>query len=70
MKTLFSLSLAVVLAGLALTSTGCATPAYSAHERQQIINRNQSYEWAQAVDDWDTFWLSRPASRLTIWHVQ
>jgi hypothetical protein len=68
MKTL--LASVVVLAGLMLWCGGCATPAYSAHERQQLINRNQSYEFAQAVDDWDSFWLTRPASHLTIWHVQ
>ena len=68
MKTL--LAAVVVLGGLAMFSGGCASPAYSAHERQQIINRNQGYEYAQAVDDWDHFWLSRPASHMTIWNVQ
>ena len=68
MKTL--LALALLLTGLALTSSGCATPAYSANERQHIINRNQNYEYAQVVDDWDSFWLSRPASRMTLWNVQ
>lgn len=50
--------------------TGCATPAYSAAERNKMISRTWGYEARQAVDDWDSFWLLRPPSRLTIWHVR
>ena len=63
----FCLSL-VVLAGS--FSSGCATPAYSANERWQMISRNWAYEWKQAQDDIDAVLLLRPASRLTIWHVR
>lgn len=50
--------------------TGCATPAYSATERNKMISRTWNYEGRQAVDDWDEFWMLRPPSRLTIWHVR
>ena len=49
---------------------GCATPAYSAHERWQMIGRNWGYEWRQAQDDIDHILLLRPASNLTLWHVR
>jgi hypothetical protein len=68
MKSL--LAAVVILSGLALTSGGCATPAYSGHERAQLIGRNWGYEWAQAQDDIDNALLLRPASHMTIWHVQ
>jgi len=54
----------------ALLATGCATPAYSAAERSQMIQRNFDYNGAQAVDDWDDLFLLRPASHMTIWNVQ
>jgi hypothetical protein len=61
----------------ALSITGCArpfelgyTPGYTARERNQQIARNWDYEGKQLVDDWDSFWLMRPASQLTVWNVQ
>jgi hypothetical protein len=56
---------------MALTQAGCLfpTPAYSAHERQQMVNRNMDYEWRQAQDDMDHLLLLRPASHMTIWNV-
>ena len=64
------LALMVLLAGLTAFSSGCATPAYSANERAQMIARNWDYEWKQAQDDIDHALLLRPASQLTIWHVR
>lgn len=61
----------LLLSLLAIFGTGCfATPAYSPIERYQQIGRNWDYEGKQAVDDWDHFWLLRPASRMTIWNVK
>ena len=62
----------LVLVGSMLSGTlgGCATPAYSAHERWQMIGRNWGYEWRQAQDDIDHILLLRPASNLTLWHVR
>jgi hypothetical protein len=51
-------------------SSGFATPAYSGHERGQLIARDQNYEWRQAQDDIDHVLLLRPASSLTIWNVR
>jgi len=65
MKILFAL----MLIGMALAS-GCATPAYSGHERFQMITRNWNFEGKQINDDIDVLLLLRPASRLTIWHVR
>lgn len=59
-----------VLAGSMFLSSGCATPAYSAKERSQMIARNWDYEWKQMQDDIDNVLLLRPASHLTIWNVQ
>ena len=59
-----------LLAGGLFSMTGCATPAYSAQEREKMISRAWGYEAKQAVDDWDEFWLLRPPSRMTIWHVR
>jgi hypothetical protein len=59
-----------LLAGCMFLSTGCATPAHSPRERDAMITRTYRYEGRQAVDDWDTFWLLRPPSRLTVWHVR
>ncbi len=64
------IALLLLVAGTASLTTGCATPAYSAKEREALIRRNREYEFRQAVDDWDSFWLLRPASRLTIWNVR
>ncbi len=65
-----ALVLMVVLGGLSLMISGCATPAYSANERGQQIVRNWDYEWKQAQDDIDHALLLRPAGRLTIWNVR
>ena len=59
-----------LLAAGTFLSTGCATPAYSPRERNKMIARNWNYEARQAVDDFDSLFLLRPASRLTIWHVR
>jgi hypothetical protein len=59
-----------LLSGCMFLSTGCATPAYSAQERDAMLARTRRYEARQAVDDWDKIWLLRPPSRLTIWHVR
>ena len=67
MKRLALLALAAGSMGL---STGCATPAYTAQERNAMIARNWDYEIKQASDDWDSILLLRPASRLTIWNVR
>ncbi|HEV7299373.1 MAG TPA: hypothetical protein VGN72_08415 [Tepidisphaeraceae bacterium] len=64
------LALLVLAAGLTGLSTGCATPAYTAAERNAMIARNWDYEIKQASDDWDSILLLRPASRLTIWNVR
>lgn len=66
MKVLALLSL--ILLGSLIA--GCSTPAYTAQERRQQINRNWNYEGGQMVDDWDHFWLLRPASSLTLWNVR
>ena len=59
----------VLIAGM-FSMTGCATPAYSPTERDKLISRTWNYEGRMAVDDWDEFWMLRPPSRLTIWHVR
>lgn len=65
-------ALLVVLAGMMVTQTGCLfrTPAYTASERHALIKRNVVYEAQQITDDWDHFWMLRPASQLTIWNLQ
>ena len=60
----------LLLVAAGFFSIGCATPAYSAHERGQLIARNWDFEWKQAQDDIDHLLLLRPASRLTIWHIR
>lgn len=67
MKTLV---LGTLLLGLSVLATGCATPAYSARERGQMIVRNWDYEWKQAQDDIDSVLLLRPAGHLTVWNVR
>ena len=63
--------LSLVLLGTLSFAAGCfAPPAYSPLERYQQIGRNWDYEGRQGVDDWDHFWLLRPASRMTIWNVR
>ncbi len=70
MRSAKRLVLCGLLAALAASMTGCATPAYSARERDKMIARTWRYEYRQAVDDFDEFWLLRPPSRMTIWHVR
>lgn len=64
------IALLALLTAPLIFSTGCATPAYSPQERSALIARTWRYEGRQAVDDWDAFWLLRPPSRQTIWHVR
>jgi hypothetical protein len=59
-----------VVAGSMLFAGGCATPGYSAAERNQQIARNWDYELKQASDDVDHLLLFRPASHMTLWAVQ
>lgn len=59
----------MLVAGVS-SMTGCATPAYSAAERNKMISRTWNFEGRQAVDDWDEFWMLRPPSRMTIWNVR
>jgi hypothetical protein len=70
MKTIKPLALLLLAIGSSGLTTGCATPAYSAGERNAMIARNWDYEIKQASDDWDSLLLLRPASRLTIWNVR
>jgi hypothetical protein len=66
-KSIFALLLLVLAC---ITSTGCATPAYSGSERGQLIARNWEFEGKQINDDIDSILLLRPAGRLTIWHIR
>ena len=66
-----------LLAIAAMSIVGCArpgefgwTPAYSAHERGQLIARNWDYEGKQTQDDLDKILMLRPASHLTVWNVR
>jgi hypothetical protein len=63
--------LCIVVCAGALMSAGCLfpTPAYSAHERNQMVARNWDYEWRQAQDDMDHALLLRPGSGMTIWNI-
>jgi uncharacterized lipoprotein YajG len=63
-------ALLTLLAGSMLLMTGCATPGYSAQERNQQVARDMDYDLRQATDDFDHLMLLRPASRLTIWNVR
>jgi len=46
------------------------TPAYTAKENGQIINRNWDYDGKQLVDDTDYVMLWDTPSHLTIWNVR
>jgi hypothetical protein len=71
MRKLLSICLLAAAAVVSCFSSGClAPPAYSSIERAQQIGRNWDYEGRQGVDDLDHWLLLRPASKLTIWHVQ
>ena len=63
-------SLCLLLLGGMMAGTGCSAPAYSAAEREALIHRNISYDLKQTVDDWDSFWMLRPPSRLTVWNLR
>ena len=64
------LALVVLYGAMLVSSSGCATPAYSTGERWQLIGRNMAYEERIMQDDIDALLLLRPATRLTIWHVR
>lgn len=64
------LVLLALMAGSMVGLTGCATPAYTAQERNAMIARNWDYESKQITDDVDHLLLLRPAGRLTIWNVR
>ena len=75
MKKLLAASALLLI--VSSSAIGCArpgefgwTPAYSAHERGQLIARNWDYEGKQTQDDLDAILLLRPASRLTAWNVR
>jgi hypothetical protein len=60
-----------ILCGSMLMVGGCAaTPAYSGHERAQLIGRSIGYEYAQMQDDIDHALLLRPPSAMTQWNVR
>ena len=76
-----SFAMAVVVAGSALFSTGCAKtglendffapPAYSSGENIQRQIRYAQFDWSQAIEDFDrNITMSRPSSELTLWHVR
>ncbi len=70
-KVVRTASLLGLLAVIGLSSAGCfGTPAYTREERSRLISRSMRYEFGQAVDDWDSFWMLRPPSRSTIWNVR
>ncbi len=64
------LPLIALLIASTLFTAGCATPAYSARERDQMIARNWDFERKQIIDDFDSIMLLRPASRMTIWNIR
>jgi hypothetical protein len=75
MKKLLAIGLLVGISSASLV--GCArpgefgwTPAYTAHERGQLIARNWDYEGKQSQDDIDHIFLLRPASHLTEWNLR
>ena len=60
-----------LLTCMTVLSGGClGTPGYTGEERSRMIGRTWSYDMGQAVDDWDSFWLLRPPSRMTRWNVR
>ena len=52
------------------TSGGCYTPAYTPDERSAQINRNADYKGKQMIDDFDSVFLLRPSTHLTIWDLR
>jgi len=59
-----------LLAGACFSGGGCATPAYSAAERDALIARTWNVDRHQMVDDFDSLLLLRPPSRMTIWNIR
>jgi hypothetical protein len=59
-----------IIAGSLSFLAGCATPAYSPDERNAQIGRNIDYEGKQCIDDFDTVFLLRPATHMTIWNLR
>jgi len=75
--------LIAVLLGMAVLSTGCATPAYSGGlptikfpeermtgEHSNRIVRNWSFEAKQISDDIDSILLLEPVGRLSKWNLR
>jgi hypothetical protein len=60
----------VLLCGLSLGTVGCNGVGYTAHERHQQIARNWDLEGRMLTDDFDSFFLLRPVSQLSLWHVR
>ncbi len=80
MKYLLS---ALLLAGLMILSTGCATPAYSGGlptlkfpeeqatgEHANTYVRNWTFEFKQISDDIDSIFMLDPVSRLSKWNLR
>jgi hypothetical protein len=55
---------------LSAALTGCATPVYSAKERDRQIARNWRWEALQITDDVDHALLLRPMGHLTVWELR
>jgi hypothetical protein len=59
-----------LLAGACLSAGGCATPAYSAPERDALIARTWNVEAHQITDDFDSILMLRPPGRMSIWNIR
>lgn len=65
------LAMYVLLAGALLSCGGCVgSPGYTGVERNRVIARTWSYEFGQAVDDFDHVLLLRPPGNMTAWNVR
>jgi hypothetical protein len=64
------LALLMLVITMLVQLTGCATPAYTAKERNQQILRNWAWEGAQITDDIDHALLLRPMGHLTAWNLR
>jgi hypothetical protein len=60
----------VLLVLLSATLVGCATPVYTAKERDRQISRNWHWELLQITDDVDHALLLRPMGHLTVWELR
>lgn len=67
MKVCLLLLLGLVLS---LTAAGCATPAYSASERNAQILRSWDYSFKELTDDFDNALLLRPSDHQSIWDLR